>query len=80
MPEKSWSQIVTELRGLKNEILAMESNTDDSFLDIVDCLDYAADKLELLYQCSADWLFHNLLKISYLHLVKFLSENFTICK
>lgn len=54
MPEKSWSQIVMELRGLKNEILAMESNPDDSFLDIVDCLDYAADKLELLYRCSAD--------------------------
>ena len=54
MPEKRWSQIVTELRGLKNEILAMEDDPDAEFLDIVDCLDCAADGLELRYRCSGE--------------------------
>lgn len=55
MPEKSWSQIVKELRGLKNEILAMESNPDDSFLCIVDKLDEAAYDLVERYSQGDNW-------------------------
>lgn len=54
MPEKNWSQIVAELRGLKNRIVAMESNPDAEFLDIMDCLDCAADALEERYRRSGE--------------------------
>lgn len=54
MPEKNWSQIVAELRGLKNRIVAMEDSPDAEFLDIVDCLDCAADGLDLRYRCSGE--------------------------
>lgn len=54
MPEKNWSQIVAELRGLKNRVVSMEDDPDAEFLDIVDCLDCAADGLELRYRCSGE--------------------------
>lgn len=52
--EKNWYQIVVELRGLKNEILAMGDSPDAELLDIVDCLDCAADGLYLRYRCSGE--------------------------
>lgn len=55
MPEKNWSQIVAELRGLKNEILAMESSPDDEFLCIVDKLEEAAYDLTDRYGQGDNW-------------------------
>lgn len=56
MPEKkNWSQIVAELRGLKNEILAMESSPDDKFLWIVDKLEEAAYDLIDRYGQGDNW-------------------------
>ena len=54
MPEKSWSQIVAELRGLKNRIVAIEDSPDSEFFDIMDCLDDAADALEERYRRSGE--------------------------
>ena len=54
MPEKNWSQIIAEIRGLRNRIVSMEDYPDADFIDIVDCLECAADGLELRYQCSGD--------------------------
>lgn len=54
MPEKNWSQIVAELRGLKNEILAMEDDPDAEFLGFIDCLDCATDGLAFRYIGSVD--------------------------
>ena len=54
MPEKNWSQIVAELRGLKNRIVATEDSPDVEFFDIMDCLDDAADALEERYRRSGE--------------------------
>ena len=54
MAGSKWSQIVAELRGLKNRIVAMEDNPNAEFFDVMDCLDDAADALEERYRRSAD--------------------------
>lgn len=51
---KNWSQIASELRGLRNLIVAKEDDPDADFLDLVDLIEQAADGLELRYRCSAD--------------------------
>lgn len=54
MPGSKWSQIVAELRGLKNRIVAIEDSPDAEFFGIIDCLDDAAYALEERYRRSAD--------------------------
>ncbi len=54
MPEKNWSQIVAELRGLYNEIVAMEDDPDADFLDTVEWVKWVAEELELRYRCSGE--------------------------
>lgn len=55
MPEKNWSQIVAELRGLKNRMVAMEDSPDDEFLCIVDKLEEAAYDLTDRYGQGDNW-------------------------